>query len=75
VSHIRPEDRTFKTRRAACRRGHHHYGESQNVGAGILRRVCDTCGEVTIDLTDVDGVTAPAVRKTFKIKSLSADDT
>ena len=74
MSHIRPEDRSPKTSRAACKRGRHHYGIPQNIGAGILRRVCDTCGEVTIDLTGVEEVTTPVVRAPSKINSLSARD-
>lgn len=63
MSHLRPEDRSQKTSRAACRKGRHHYGESQRIGAGILRRVCAACGEVTIDLTGVDEVTMPVIRR------------
>ena len=63
MSHLRPEDRSQKKSRAACRKGRHHYGESQRIGAGILRRVCDSCGEVTIDLTGVDEVTRPIIRR------------
>ena len=37
-----------------CRRGIHNYGESQRIGAGIVRQVCTTCWDVTIDLTGAD---------------------
>lgn len=74
MSHLRPEDRSFKHSRAACRKGRHLYGESQNIGAGILRRVCDICGEVTIDLTKADGLTAPILRPTKTISSLANGD-
>jgi hypothetical protein len=50
VSHLRPGEKVRRNR-AACRKGRHSYGASQNVGAGIVRRVCDVCSEVTIDLT------------------------
>jgi hypothetical protein len=74
VSHLRPEDRNAKHSRAACRKGRHSYGESQNIGAGILRRVCGKCGEVTIDLTGVDEVTIPVIRSKPNIASLSGND-
>lgn len=74
MSHLRPEDRSEKTSRAACRRGRHYYGASQNIGGGIVRRVCETCGEVTIDLTGVDAVTTPIVRPIPKVKSLTTND-
>lgn len=38
----------------ACLVGWHHYGENHGVGAGILRRVCEVCGAVTIDLRGAD---------------------
>lgn len=58
MSHLRPDEKTKNTQ-AACRKGRHGYGESQNIGAGIQRRVCETCGEVTIDLTGAEPLTAP----------------
>jgi hypothetical protein len=73
VSHLRPEDRG-KPSRNACRKGRHHYGESRNIGAGIQRRVCDICGEVTIDLTGVEEVTKPVSRTTRRIGTLSSND-
>lgn len=47
---------------SACRKGRHNYGEEQNVGAGILRRVCTTCGSVSIDLTKAHELTVPDTR-------------
>jgi hypothetical protein len=74
VSHLRPEDRSPRTNRAACRKGHHRYGEAQSIGAGILRRVCESCGEVSIDLTGVEEVAAPVARDSFSLKSLPERD-
>jgi hypothetical protein len=51
MSHIRPEPKTPKHRIADCRKGSHAYAEGQHIGAGIMRRVCETCSYVTIDLT------------------------
>ena len=61
VSHIRPELRLQRHRRSACRRGSHDYGEAQAVGAGITRQVCQTCGVVTIDLSQADELTTPLI--------------
>lgn len=61
VSHLRPEDKA-KHSRSSCRKGRHLYGEAQRIGGGITRRVCDTCGEVTIDLSNADEVTRPMER-------------
>jgi len=72
VSHLRPEDR--KHSRAACRKGRHRYGESQSIGGGIERRVCQTCGEVTIDLTEAEEVTKPMRRDTHRLGSISPRD-
>lgn len=63
MSHLRPEDRTVKRGRAACRKGRHFYSEPQRIGGGILRQVCEDCGEVTIDLTGADEVTTPIRRR------------
>ena len=62
MTHLRPEDRPTRRVRSACRRGRHFYGEGQHVGGGIVRRVCDECGEVSIDLTQVEEVTRPLGR-------------
>lgn len=59
VSHLRPDEKSKGTQ-AACKKGRHTYGESQSVGGGIQRRVCATCGEVTIDLTAAEPLSAPA---------------
>lgn len=72
MSHLRPEDR--KPSRTACRKGRHAYGESRSIGGGIERRVCETCGEVTIDLTEADEVTTPLRRDSHRIRSLAPKD-
>ena len=54
MSHLRPEDRSLKHRRADCKKGRHFYGEAQSVGGGIRRQVCTECGAVSIDLTGAD---------------------
>jgi len=51
MSHIHPEPKSSKHRIADCRKGNHAYAEGQHIGAGIMRRVCQTCAYVTIDLT------------------------
>ena len=73
MSHLRPEDRN-KHSRTACRKGRHYYGETQNIGAGITRRVCEGCGEVTIDLTGVEEVTTPVNRNGRRLRSLTTGD-
>jgi hypothetical protein len=40
--------------RTDCRAGRHRYGSGQQVGGGIVRRVCAACGAVSIDLTAAD---------------------
>lgn len=61
MSHLRPEDKAARHRMSSCRRGIHNYGESQRVGAGIVRKVCLTCAGVTIDLTGVDEVSETTI--------------
>lgn len=73
MSHLRPEDRD-KRARTTCRKGRHYYGESQSIGAGIKRRVCEECGEVTIDLTGVEEVTTPVNRNGRRLGSLTTGD-
>ena len=73
MSHLRPEDRSSKHRRSACRKGRHFFGASQHIGAGITRQVCEICGEVTIDLTKADELTSPIIRDTTKIGIRSSD--
>jgi hypothetical protein len=51
MTHVRAEDITAVHRKSSCRRGDHRLGNPQNVGAGILRRVCLACGSVSIELT------------------------
>ena len=70
MSHLRPEDRAAKHSKSACKKGRHIYGESQNIGAGILRRVCEACGEVTIDLTGAEELTEPVIRTAPNIANL-----
>lgn len=41
-----------RARRNGCRHGHHQLGEGTPVGGGIMRRTCELCGAVTIDLTE-----------------------
>ncbi len=50
MTHLREQDRR-RHRVSSCRKGRHNYGQAQDIGAGIERRVCDTCGDVSIDLT------------------------
>lgn len=55
MSHLRPEDRS----RNSCRKGRHYFGANQHIGGGIARRICEDCGEITIDLTGAEEVTTP----------------
>ncbi len=72
MSHVHPDIRTQKHRRSDCRKGHHEYGEPQHIGAGILRRVCGTCSDVTIDLTGAGELTTPLVSSQSNIISLTS---
>lgn len=54
--------------------GRHHFGESRGIGGGIERRVCQTCGEVSIDLTGADEPTTPVRRDTHRLGSVSPRD-
>lgn len=72
MSHLGPIDETPRRRRADCRKGIHDYGEPQNIGAGILRRVCGLCAMVTIDLTNADELTAPLIPNQTSIIELAA---
>ena len=72
MSHVRPEDKTPRARRSDCRKGRHTYGESQGIGAGLLRRVCELCSAVTIDLTNADELTTPLPQPQPNILSLTA---
>ena len=72
VSHVNPGIKPRKHRRSDCRKGLHEYGEPQNIGAGILRRVCDACAAVTIDLTQAGELTAPLVSTRSNIIEMTA---
>ena len=39
---------------AECRADTHRFGEAQQAGPGILRRICVHCSHVSIDLTAQD---------------------
>lgn len=69
MSHIRPEPKPSKHRIAECRKGSHDYAEGQHIGAGITRRVCQTCAYVTIDLT---GAEATSLSELYGASSVSA---
>lgn len=73
MSHLRPEDRSIKHRRSECRKGQHLFGLAQNIGAGITRQVCETCGEVSIDLTGVHEPSTPVIQRTGEIGTRPAD--
>lgn len=47
--------------RIECRQEHHRFGSAQPVGGGIVRRICDACGSISIDLTEVDDAHLPAL--------------
>lgn len=75
MSHLRPEDLRIRRRRSSCRRGRHHYGEPQHVGAGIIRKVCEVCSSVTIDLTGAYEAKAPITSDSIAIISLVTRET
>jgi hypothetical protein len=55
MTHIRTAPKpSSKHKIADCRKGIHNYADGQHIGAGITRRVCQTCAYVTIDLSGVD---------------------
>lgn len=62
VSHLRPEEKLVRHKISSCRKGRHAYGDEQHIGGGILRRVCATCGFVSIDLTQAEAVSKPVGR-------------
>ncbi len=39
--------------RQHCNSGNHRYGSPKEIGGGIVRRICDACAMVSIDLTNV----------------------
>lgn len=71
MTHVRAEAQTTKHRISACRKGRHDFGAFQNVGAGIMRRLCETCGTVSIDLSQADELKGPVVTTHSTIESLS----
>lgn len=71
MSHIGPTNKEPRQRRSDCRKGRHEYGEPQNIGAGILRRVCALCAMVTIDLTSADELTTPLIPNQTSILSIA----
>lgn len=75
VSHLRPEELSTRHRRSFCRKGRHHYGEPQHIGAGIIRKVCDVCSSVTIDLTGAYEAKSPIVSNNRTIISLVTRET
>lgn len=73
MTHLREEERRGRHRLSYCRKGDHNYGETQNIGAGITRRVCLTCSAVSIDLSQADEPREPVVQGQRTIASLSQD--
>lgn len=51
--HERPGRRDRRVARHNCHAGQHRYGSPKEIGAGIIRRICDACSAVSIDLTGV----------------------
>jgi hypothetical protein len=74
VSHIRPEPKAPKRRKSDCKKGLHDYGATQNIGAGIARRVCARCSAVTIDLTSTYELGAPVKSSHPSITSMTPGD-
>lgn len=74
MSHVRPDSKPAKWRKSNCKKGFHDFGATQNIGAGISRRVCGRCAAVTIDLTNTYELAYP-IRSTHPaISSMSARD-
>lgn len=71
MSHLRPDERIQRHRKSHCKKGRHEYGESQNVGAGILRRICEVCGIINIDLTSADELETPVIPKKTNLASMA----
>lgn len=46
---------------AGCRSDAHRFGEAQNVGPGIIRRICVHCSRVSIDLTAQEAPPEPSL--------------
>jgi hypothetical protein len=51
-----------RARARHCKDGEHDFAEPVSVGSGLLRSVCETCGEVSIDLRAVE---EPTERRLF----------
>ena len=62
MKHLAEDDRTRKHRIASCRKGRHDFGDQQDIGGGIARRVCAACSAVSIDLTPGAHLKPPAVQ-------------
>jgi len=60
---MRPEVKASKHRIADCRKGNHDYAEGQHIGAGIMRRVCQTCAYVTIDLSGSEPISGGTIER------------
>ncbi|HWB89304.1 MAG TPA: hypothetical protein VG872_08880 [Acidimicrobiia bacterium] len=73
MSHLRPEDRRNRHTRALCKKGRHFYGEARTIGGGIRRQVCETCGDVTIDLTGAEPLNETTTRLAEATGSLTLD--
>lgn len=58
------DDRRISMRRTKvdCSTGRHRYGTAQPIGGGIVRRVCDACHSISIDLGEVDEEATLAIR-------------
>lgn len=70
--HSRPGRRSRRKAYAQCRRERHRYGSPQQIGGGILRRICFACGMVSIDLTGATDHGAPGLfsgRVVFEISN------
>lgn len=46
---------------AECKAEAHRFGEAQQVGPGIIRRICVDCSRVSIDLTARDAPPGPTL--------------
>lgn len=75
MSHLRAGESQRRHKLSSCKKGRHHYGEPQYIGAGIVRQVCLTCATVTIDLTGAEQVLEePVVRAHRSIWSLGESE-
>ena len=46
--------RSRRQARTDCRQGRHRFGSNSLIGGGIVRRMCNECGAISIDLTSVE---------------------